>query len=67
MFLSELGTTYTVYIGGVAVLLALWLLMSTSLLPRAYLLAGAFLGVALDIKLTNVFLVCGWVAAVVGR
>ena len=65
MFLSELGTTYNDYIGGVAVLLALWLLMSTSLLPRAYLLAGVFLGVALDIKLTNVFLVCGWVAAVV--
>ena len=65
MFLSEVGTTFNDYIGGAIILLALWFLLRRRFSPRAYLVAGALLGVAAGIKLTNAYFVIGWVAAVV--
>ncbi len=65
VFLSEVGTTFNDYLGSIVILLAIWVSTRNRLALGPYFLAGALLGVAVAIKLTNAFLIFGWVAAVV--
>ncbi len=64
-FLSELGTSFNDYLGNIFLLLALLVVVKRGFVSASYLLAGVFIGLALDIKLTNVFFIVGWVVATI--
>ncbi|MBB3769650.1 hypothetical protein FHS55_000236 [Angulomicrobium tetraedrale] len=65
MFLSELGTTFSDTLGSALLLAAILAVLAGRFAARAHFIAGLFLGLALALKLTSVFFVVAWVAAVV--
>ena len=62
-FLSEVGTTFNDYCGAILIFIALWFVAGKSVGPRSYFAAGAALGVAVGVKLTNAIFILGWGAA----
>ena len=64
-FLSEVGTSLNDYIGNIFLLLALLAVVKRRFDGPSYLLAGALIGIAVDIKLTNAFFIAGWIVATI--
>lgn len=65
LFISEIGTTFSDYLGNIFILLSILLVWKKGFSIASYFFAGALLGVAMDIKLTNAIFVFGWVAAII--
>jgi len=64
-FLSGIGTSGIDSLGGIFILLSLLFVIKRRFTPQSYIFAGLMLGLALDIKLTNIIYVVGWVAAII--